>query len=104
MNALRSYQRWQMTRMIVLAACLVLPLSGCIAGMASIVMDAERERLADLERFKLDVAAQDCDGLSGMFSALVAEKEALTDFDQRSEIVLDAIRSDGCALPEGADS
>ena len=88
---------------LVAMAAIAGLLSGCIATVATIVIDAERERLADLERFELDVASKKCAGLSGMYGALVLDRKNLTDFDQRSDIVLDAMVRDGCPLPEGAE-
>ena len=88
-----------------IAAVALLPvlLSGCIATVATIVIDAERARLADLERFRLEVASRDCAGLTGLFAELQAQGEALNDLDQRSDIIRDAMLRDGCALPEGLD-
>ena len=73
-----------------------MALTGCLVSVATIVIDAERERLADLDRFRMDVAAEDCSGLSESYEDLVADREHMNDFDQRSDILLDAMRLDGC--------
>lgn len=69
-----------------------MTLSGCLLLVGKIVVEAETERLADLERFEVEVASQDCDGRSGIYADLVSDKDNLIDFDQRSDLVLGAMR------------
>ena len=88
---------------IVLASVVLMTLSGCLGAVASIAVQAERERLADLERFKLEAASRDCAGLTALYGDLQAKGDALVDLDQRTDIVRDAMVRDDCALPEGLD-
>lgn len=85
------------------AMALVPLLSGCIPGVAGIVIEAERERLLDLERFELEVASRDCVGLTDLHASMEEDRDNLTDLDQRNELVRDAMIRDDCNLPPGLE-
>jgi len=85
---------------LVSALSAALLLSGC-GKIIGIAIQAEQERLAELRSWEASLAEMDCGGLDDEYAGLVKIKDDLVDFDQRQDIMRDAMTGKSCALPDG---
>ncbi|MEM1163743.1 MAG: hypothetical protein AAGJ28_22660 [Pseudomonadota bacterium] len=77
----------------------VLALQGCAAAIGYAVYDIETDRLDRLRAWESSLAGLDCVQLGDAYAAVASDRDSFVDFDQRQDIMRDAMTQKSCTLP-----